>query len=213
MPASTCNPVENCLPTMALMAIPGIAAWSAGVDATMTESPIAVTDRPETRTSAGSACPEAVRPNAPRAPATALGSVPAAPVPATCASPLAGAPPPDLISMIPVRTAVTMATVVTLPLQLRIHVPGADRVARDRLCSPICRPNGVLIGPGYPVATASPAGTNDRRTCRCGLSRFRSTTAIDCQVPSASDPPITGSTANGGTNAGSTCDLPWPSDP
>jgi len=38
-------------------------------------------------------------------------------------------------------------------------------------------------------------GRNDRRTCRSGLSTFTSTSAIDCQVPSASRPLITGTVA------------------
>ena len=48
----------------------------------------------------------------------------------------------------------------------------------------------------------------DSRTCLSGLSRLRSTSATDCQVPRASDPATMGSTVNGATNAGSTCERP-----
>src|SRR6266699_4980331 len=55
--------------------------------------------------------------------------------------------------------------------------------------------------------------SNDNRTVRSVLSAFRSTSAIDCQVPSASAPPTTGTVAYGGRNAGSTCERPWPREP
>src|ERR1700722_833396 len=53
----------------------------------------------------------------------------------------------------------------------------------------------------------------DRRTCRSGLSTFRSHSATDCQVPSARRPPRTGTLAYGAMNAGSTCDRPCPREP
>ena len=48
------------------------------------------------------------------------------------------------------------------------------------------------------------AGTKLRRTCRRGLSTFRSTRTRDCQVPRATRPPRRGNVRDGLTSAGST---------
>src|SRR4051794_4110670 len=51
---------------------------------------------------------------------------------------------------------------------------------------------------------------NDNRTLRSGLSTFRSTRQMLCQVPSANRPPRTGTVAYGGTSAGITWERPCP---
>ena len=57
------------------------------------------------------------------------------------------------------------------------------------------------------------AGTKLKRTCRRGLSTFRSTRTTDCHVPRATRPPSTGRVTDGLTRAGSTWSAPWPGDP
>src|SRR3954453_3377287 len=57
--------------------------------------------------------------------------------------------------------------------------------------------------PGQPA-------TNDSRTSRSGLSTFRSTRQMLCQVPSANRPPRTGTVTYGGTSAGITWERPCP---
>src|SRR5688572_11773964 len=55
--------------------------------------------------------------------------------------------------------------------------------------------------------------TKDRRTERCGLSVLVSTRQIDCQVPSAGRPSMTGMVSEGETRAGRTWSRPWPGLP
>src|ERR1035441_10129564 len=79
---------------------------------------------------------------------------------------------------------------------------------------------------GAPAARLRPAGSPARtldqdvhqprkesRTWRSGLSTLRSTRAMDCHVPRARRPPITGMVAYGGTKAGMTWDRPCPRAP
>jgi hypothetical protein len=47
------------------------------------------------------------------------------------------------------------------------------------------------------------AGRKESRTWRRWLSTFVSSTAIDCQVPSARRPPMTGMLTDGGASSGS----------
>src|SRR5690606_37784889 len=62
-----------------------------------------------------------------------------------------------------------------------------------------------------PCASAQPRKLS--RTVRSGLSLFVSTRHTDCQVPSSSRPPTTGSVACGGTIAGRTWSRPCPGLP
>jgi hypothetical protein len=52
-----------------------------------------------------------------------------------------------------------------------------------------------------------------RRTRRLSLSGFGSSNAIDCQVPSASRPPTTGTVSEGGAMSGRMWSAPWPLEP
>ena len=58
----------------------------------------------------------------------------------------------------------------------------------------------------------SRAGTSSR-TVRRALSRFGSSSAIDCHVPSAIRPPTTGTASDGEASSGRTWSAPWPGQP
>ncbi len=94
----------------------------------------------------------------------------------------------------------------------RSQVPGPPSGAGEEAPAAGLRPALRLL----PNPRPGPASAlNDRRSRRSGLSTLRSTRAMDCQVPRARRPPITGTVAQGGTKASADdrADRPCLADP
>ena len=86
---------------------------------------------------------------------------------------------------------------------------GKDAADGDGLCLPGVRLPRADVRPAPPRdpggrARRSQPGRKLSRTLRLVLSRFGSTSAIDCHVPSARRPPTTGTVTDGGMSSGST---------
>ena len=95
------------------------------------------------------------------------------------------------------RALAATALLVAVPVALHAQVQATTGIIRGL----------VLDEAGAPVVdavvTMRNAETNVSRTVRTSFSRFGSTSTTDCQVPSCTAPPTTGTTSEGATTTGS----------
>ena len=89
------------------------------------------------------------------------------------------------------------------------HGPSAASAAGSRGAGRAREIGRVRVALGGCVSRRGSSGGR----ARVALSALGSSRAIDCQVPSASRPAMTGTVSDGAASSGSTWSAPWPGDP